>query len=518
MLVGANDVGKSSLLRMLDLVLGASYARLFQAFSPSEFRDQTKPLVMTVTLVEFTEDERAAFPDEIAISSVDGSESLTIELEASISESGGDEVVVRRYYPGKGDRSPSRGQLDSIGWNLLSANRFGSAEDLGGRRSPLRAMLSAVDLGEERASLVAALSDFNGKLAGSASINELIEVLSRHLSEAMPRDFSPTDLVVRTSGDPDADPLEDVDVFLAEPNGTARHLSDQSDGIRQVMNIAFFDLARAKANIVAVDEPELHLHIASQRTIAQLLANAPNQRILATHSPHIVHHFDPDAVAIITPDRTVKQFAGGKVQSLEKLMASWWSPRTLESLTSAHTLVVEGIADRLVVEACAAATQTALVRLGVTVLDIGGADKFRHVNRLLGARGFGLSLVGLVDKKESQPWIQGLGAKASDVNVQRVFVCDQDLEAEYVAGLGARRVAEALVEAKVAREQGLLQAASVAAMDELSDEAVAQFCRDPKRKVEAALAVSPKIGPEDVAKMPAMSGLMNFLGTLLETR
>ena len=38
-LVGANDVGKSSLLRIIDLTLGASVAQLFASLSVDDLRD-----------------------------------------------------------------------------------------------------------------------------------------------------------------------------------------------------------------------------------------------------------------------------------------------------------------------------------------------------------------------------------------------------------------------------------------------------------------------------------------------
>jgi ATPase subunit of ABC transporter with duplicated ATPase domains len=49
-LVGPNDVGKSSLLRCLDLVLGASTAQLYQRVVLEDFRDHDQPLVIEAEL------------------------------------------------------------------------------------------------------------------------------------------------------------------------------------------------------------------------------------------------------------------------------------------------------------------------------------------------------------------------------------------------------------------------------------------------------------------------------------
>jgi putative ATP-dependent endonuclease of OLD family len=44
-LVGPNDVGKSSLLRCMDLLFGASTAQVYAWLIPDDLRDQSQPLV-----------------------------------------------------------------------------------------------------------------------------------------------------------------------------------------------------------------------------------------------------------------------------------------------------------------------------------------------------------------------------------------------------------------------------------------------------------------------------------------
>lgn len=48
-IVGANDVGKSSILRMLHLLLGTSTAGLYQALKPNDLRDHEQPLVVNAS-------------------------------------------------------------------------------------------------------------------------------------------------------------------------------------------------------------------------------------------------------------------------------------------------------------------------------------------------------------------------------------------------------------------------------------------------------------------------------------
>lgn len=56
-IVGANNVGKTSVLRLLNLVLGTSTAGLYQALSMEDLRDKDQPLVVTLVLTDFTDAE-----------------------------------------------------------------------------------------------------------------------------------------------------------------------------------------------------------------------------------------------------------------------------------------------------------------------------------------------------------------------------------------------------------------------------------------------------------------------------
>jgi putative ATP-dependent endonuclease of the OLD family len=66
-LVGPNDVGKSSLIRYLDFLLGASAAQLYARLGSADFRDPDKPLVFEAVLDGLDEQDRALFPDEITV-------------------------------------------------------------------------------------------------------------------------------------------------------------------------------------------------------------------------------------------------------------------------------------------------------------------------------------------------------------------------------------------------------------------------------------------------------------------
>ena len=231
------------------------------------------------------------------------------------------------------------------------------------------------------------LDDFNTQLGCSPRISDLREGVAAHLSRAMPRSIAHDDLSVRTAADPEDGVLGNVSMFF-ERDGEHQPITDQSDGLRQLMSMTLFDLAEGAANVVAIDEPELHLHPSSQRTVAELFAASSNQKILVTHSPYIVQRFEPSQIIAVSPDGVCHQIPADKLSVVEKERANWWSPRLLEVLTARYAVIVEGPSDKVILEAVARLMNIGLDRLGAVVFDLDGAMKFPHVYKLIGRGGF----------------------------------------------------------------------------------------------------------------------------------
>lgn len=54
-LIGPNNAGKSSLLRCLDLLLGASTAQLYNKITYEDLREPDRPLIIEAELCEFSQ-------------------------------------------------------------------------------------------------------------------------------------------------------------------------------------------------------------------------------------------------------------------------------------------------------------------------------------------------------------------------------------------------------------------------------------------------------------------------------
>jgi putative ATP-dependent endonuclease of OLD family len=508
-IVGANDVGKSSILRLLNLTLGASTAALYQRLSKTDLGGAEGPLVVDVTLADFTDEERTLFTSEIHVADDGTTESLWVQLTVEQDPEDEETVAIRRWFPQGGhERAPSSKQIDGFGWRYLPATRGANASSLDGRDSALRTLLGATDLGDQHATLVGLIEQFNTELGSSANVVDLLKRVANHLSRAMPKPVATADIAIRSTADPATDVLGNVSMFVKK-DGAHVPLSEQSDGVRQLTAMTLFDLAEGAANVVAIDEPELHLHPSSQRTIAELFASASNQKVLATHSAYIVHRFEPSHVIAVGPDGKCHQIDDDKLSIIEKQRVNWWSPRLLEALTARRAIVVEGSSDRVIVEAAARAMGIELDRLGAVVFDIDGADKFPHIYKLIGKDGFDVEVLGLVDDKEQGSWLGAFGGKPTNILGTSLWVSTPDLEAEYAQAFTGPGLAQALIDGGYCKEQAILQSAQVATLAEVTEAAAAAFCR--KGKTEAATVVAFQLDTETAKKIASVAGLLNFL-------
>ena len=485
-LVGPNESGKSSILRTLTALLSGTQAQLYAYFTPKLVADPAAPLIVEAVLTDIQDEDGAFFPHEITVLHDQSTRQLRIRLEVTPDVADPDSVDVVRTFPESGHlRGPSHGQLSSLRWRFLPAQRSGAGFSAD---AALRSLVRELELDEETMeSFKTPLRQLNVALGNAKELKVLRSGIAAQMSTAMPRLLTEDGVQVRASSDPEEDPLANISLYIGGSTGT-QPAADQSDGVRQVVAMSLHDLAHRAASMLAIDEPEIHLHPASQRTIANMFLRSTNQKIIATHSPYIVHAFEPRHVVAVTPQGCATMNTSKRLNDAEKLKAHWWSPQLLEALTAQHVIFVEGVADRVLVERVAHLLQVDLQRLGILVFDLRGADNFPHVHGLLGKAGFDLSWSGLVDKDHKAKWCGAVGGSPRKIIDKLIWVSDIDLEDEYCRALGPTTVVPALVEAGLSREEGMLQAAEVDRVEDIPTSTLAARCRDDK--VGAAVAIS----------------------------
>lgn len=498
-LVGANDVGKSSILRCIQLVLGASTAQLYSQITGDDFRHSDQEFVVEVKLEGFSDDERAAFPDEI--DTRDGS--LTLRLSATVDAN--ETLNIERIAVGGGTRRQlSRPQLEAIGWRFLSATS--QARELReDRRSVLRDHLDAVELGAEKADFDDAVQRLATVLSESTVMEGVRADLAAQLTKALPSVIETKDLAFVPGASAEQDVLSDVRLQV-QKDGELRDLTSQSDGMRALYAIALYDLTSSGANIVGVDEPEIHLHPTSQRSLARLLKASTNQKIIATHSPDIVGEFDPDSIVVIKSGGIVVQPQAGFLTSDERLTVRWWVRDRLEPLTARRVIAVEGIADRIIVERAADLTNRSLDRLGVSLIETNGAGDMGAINTLFGPAGFDVPLSMLIDADAEIDTAAKLDVQPTDLHSRFVWVSRADLEDEYVAAIGAAPLQAALAASTLFKPNMLLRLTASGPSGSFTTSDVASFCR--LYKVNAALIAGSLLDKSTAHAIASIDGML----------
>lgn len=501
-IVGPNNVGKSSLLRCLDWALGASMARLYSDLSADDFRDRDQSLIVRVSCDGLSDDDKAAFPDEVHPDADGNTPLVIVELRATLDEAGTVEIA-RTGGKEHLRRQLSREQMTQIGWRLLSTNN--PQRDLQvGRAGIIEDILSTVDLGEDSASFDEAWAALEKVISESSVLHSLRDDVSTKLQQILPLDISRDSVELVSTRDQD-NGLGNT-TFGVERQGVTHTLYEQSDGFRAITAIALHDLKNSGATMIAIDEPEVHLHPSSQRALGKLLAKGAAQKVLATHSADIVAQFDPLSIVVIGDGGRARQCAVSPWEPQEKHFAQWWIRDRLEPLTSDHIIAVEGVADRIILEACAEKTGRLLDRLNTSVVEADGCGNMGAIWKLFGPDGFDNDLQILIDNDQAvSRTCKALKINEDQLDEYRITLSDVDLEDEYVRALGADVILDAIT---AYFPFGARKAAKVLKEDEPDLAALRAFCGDKDRKVTAAMCISHEITAETARKITSIEAVL----------
>lgn len=490
-LVGPNDAGKSSLLRLLDAVLAAGPARLYSLLTVERLREEERPLVVELTLAGPDAPQKAALADELE--AMDGGHRLRLRLEAQF-DSDANEMVIDRHFTKPGVVVPaSAAKLSHLGWTYLPSSRSPDRELGNERASALRELLVSTDLGESTTDVEEAIARLHEVVAEAPSLLAVREDIAAALDDLLPHPVGVDDVQLRLPSTNEADPLADVDVQLRD-GMRLRSLRRQSDGTRAMSTVALQLLTRSSAKIIAVDEPETHLHPLAQRRMARLLGSRTHQSIIATHSSAVLTNFDPlDVVALAGTG--LRQLSRAPFADDPQAASAWWTSPALEPLTANAVILVEGRTDVTIVESVALLLGHDLDRLGVAVAQVDGSGGFKMALRLFGPGGFAVPYAGMVDKAEASDVAGYVSVDETQLTDHGFAICDQDLEAECVRALGPQRHAELLCESGYFTRARIIAANKVEAIEDLIEDDYGDWCRKKKNKALVAAALASVLSP-----------------------
>ncbi|NEB04257.1 AAA family ATPase [Streptomyces sp. SID13726] len=414
-IVGENGVGKSNLLYALRLVLDPDLSNRWRRLQADDIHDgaprlsQGVEVRVEVELADFDDDDDAIatldgaiiteegqpriarltylFQPKLAVGAVFGAQSsqpLTPD-DYTWTIYGGDDA---------GAGVDMRHAKDYVPLSVLPALRDAEGDFSRADRSPLvRLLRERPPAPDIVASTLDALKQARNQLAQDASMQQAVDELASRLA-AMTGPQLPLTPSLDFAGRED-DLIRSVQLLI-DPS-SSRGIQHTSTGTANVVYLALLlerlklrrQVSDGEDTLLAVEEPEAHLHPSLQRKLFAHLLHEPNRLLLTTHSPHIAAVTPLSSIVLTSTqgDHTVGSVVppGVLTDAATADLERYINVTRAEILFARGTVLVEGAADAYLLPALAEAAGFPLDDHGIVVSSVEGTD-FAPYATLLGPR------------------------------------------------------------------------------------------------------------------------------------